>query len=188
MNSSQYPGYIHTRHFLKSGQKCFCFSHHAYLSSVIINSLYNYFLAPDVSCFTGHNTDKPLYWLCYVTGIVVSLLAAKGHFSLRQCPDQHQGPLTQGKGWYFPWGKQLGHAADQSVQSSAEFMNEWSHTSTPSYAFMVCRGNTLFLVVKQSAKGFQDHPQIFSHSSSVFTGPVPDLLVWFVAYPSFHQH
>jgi hypothetical protein len=33
--------------------------------------------------------------------------------------------------------KQLGHEADQSTHSSAEFMNKWSHTSTTSYAFMV---------------------------------------------------
>jgi hypothetical protein len=40
--------------------------------------------------------------------------------------------------------KQLRHEADQSTHSSAEFMNECSHTSTPSYAFIVCTENTLF--------------------------------------------
>jgi hypothetical protein len=98
------------------------------------------------------------------------------HFSLLQRPDQLWGPLTQDTGWYSFGVKQLGHEADQSTHSSAEFINEWSRTSNPSYAFMVCRGNTLFLVVKIiRAKGFQDHPQIFSHPSSVFTGRVPDI-------------
>jgi hypothetical protein len=44
---------------------------------------------------------------------------------------------------FFQDAETQGRDVDQSRPSSAEFINEWSHTSTPPYVFMKGTGTTL---------------------------------------------
>jgi hypothetical protein len=49
---------------------------------------------------------------------------------------------------YWSSSQRQGRDVDQSHPSSAEFVNEWSHTSIPSYVFMKETG-TILLYLKQ---------------------------------------
>jgi hypothetical protein len=48
----------------------------------------------------------------------------------------------------FPGIECVGHKADHSLLSNVEVKNTWSYTSTPPYAFIVCIGTILSLLLK----------------------------------------
>jgi len=76
-------------------------------------------------CWTGRGSNP--------TGYEIFL------FSKRSMPSLGSSkPTIQWVTGFFPRTKRPGSEGNHSTPSCAELMNEWSHTSTPPYAFMAC--------------------------------------------------
>jgi hypothetical protein len=57
------------------------------------------------------------------------------HHPVKNGSGIHPASYPMGTGDSFPGVKRLGREANHSPQSSAEFKNTWTYTSTPPYAF-----------------------------------------------------
>jgi len=95
-----------------------------------------------VSTMSGYKLDRQ--------GINIQLSAGTRNFSPLQTAKVHPTSSSVGTVGCFPCGKASGVSGYYSPLSSTEVKNEWSYNSGPTYAFIPCKGATLFCLIINS--------------------------------------
>jgi hypothetical protein len=79
--------------------------------------------------------------------IVARMIGVPFLWNIQTSSGVHPGWYLLSSRSYFLGLKQMGHESDHSTPSNAKVKNDWSYTSTPLCACMVCAGKTLHVMI-----------------------------------------